>query len=69
MTNLAFATKNKYDRALFGLCSAVDNFKWISSQLVHPESKRRQILAEHADNLRRAAEKFVEVGKNATIRP
>lgn len=49
----------RYDQALRFLCAEVENFRYISRNIIFPETKRRRILAEHAENLQKAAEKYV----------
>lgn len=49
----------KYDQSLRFLCAEVENFRYISRNLIFPETKRIRILIEHAENLNKAAETFI----------
>lgn len=51
---------NDVNQALRGLCMATDNFRYVSTNIIFPENKRMKILVDHAEQLQKAAEKFIK---------
>ena len=49
----------RYDQSLRFLCANVDNFRYVSRNLIFPEKKRIKVLLEHAETLRQSAERFI----------
>ena len=49
----------RYDQSLRFLCADVENFRYVSRNIILPEPKRIRILMEHAETLRQSAERFI----------
>lgn len=56
------------NQALRGLCTATDNFRYVSTNLIHPEPKRIEVLSKYAEELRKAAEIFIKEARHGADR-
>ena len=53
--------KDEFGVALYDLCAKVEDFRWVSRDIIYPERKRRERLKEYAEYLNRAATNFLKV--------
>ena len=50
-----------FNQALYALCQSVEGFRWVSRDIIIPQSKRRERLKKIAEELYKANEDFLEV--------
>ena len=53
-----------FNQALYALCQSVEGFRWVSRDIIIPQSKRRERLKKIAEELYKATEDFLEAVNN-----
>lgn len=53
-----------FNQALYALCQSVEGFRWVSRDIIIPQSKRRERLKKFAEELYKATEDFLEAVSN-----